>query len=827
MLRKYPLISRLTLFVLLPCLIAAALGYRHLRRSLPPTEAQTVAAPVSREVRVVRDEHGVPSIVAGSDRDAFFAMGYVQAQDRMWQLEVQRRIASGRLSEVLGKDTIDQDIWFRTLGLTRSAQQAWQALSPQARDSLQAYTDGINHWLASRPVLPVEFSILRIEPEPWTVYDSLAWAKVFALNLGGNHRRELERLLVGDALPPAKLQALFPDYGTDANASLASLAPDQRAGYARYLQFQQRIESRLQIGGRYVGSNAWVVSSKLTGDGSALLANDPHLGLQIPSLWYMASIKGDRIDAQGACMVGLPMVIFGRNRNIAWGGTNLMADVQDLYLEQVRADDKSRYAVNGEWRAFYSREELIQVRQKFPQALRNPLKPLRVRVRSSRHGPIVSDVYRVFDQPAALRWAALDPDDTSYDAFLALNYASDWASFQEALRPHVAPAMNLVYADRGGNIGYIAAGRIPVRASGDGSVPVPGWDDSHAWTGTIPFAQWPRNYNPDSGYLVTANNKPVDADYPYLITRDWAPPARAHRIAALLGGGGKLDLDAMRGIQADIRSEPARRLLPRLLRHQPSNDAQRQAYTYLKSWQGDMGRDSQAATIFNAWTRQLKRKLLADELESYWNKRGEGGYLGGVADGIDLDSLGGMLVEGRGSWCDDSVSAQRIETCDEVLNSSLDEALRELRKIDRDPSMKSWAWGELHETHYRHMPFSEVNVLRSLFGRRIGNGGSPDSINVASFGLEKSRGYTQEFGAGFRQLVALSPDRIEHRYMNSTGQSGNVASAHYDDMIEPFRNVEYYPLAAPSTAASATGSPAGAAADHTLVLTPGQPGARR
>lgn len=790
--------SRLIAFVLLPFLVLVGIGAWHLSHSLPLRQGQILVPGISHNVQIERDPQGVPRILAVTDRDAFFAVGFVHAQDRMWQLELQRRIARGRLSEVLGKDTVAQDIWFRTLGLERSARSSWAALSPEARVSLQAYTDGINHWLASGPVLPLEFSMLDVKPEPWTVYDSLAWAKVFALDLGGNYRREIERLLVSQRVDPAKLHVLFPEYPKGASTTVAALSDDQREKFERFARFQGALESKLRIGGKHVGSNAWVVSGKLTGTGATMMANDPHLGLQIPSLWYMASVKGDHVDVQGATLVGLPLVIFGRNQSIAWGGTNLMADAQDIYFEQVKADDSSRYDANGTWVEFDAHEELIQVKQDFPAFLRNPLQPLRVRVRSSRHGPVISDMFQVFDQPAALRWTALDPDDTSYDAFFRLNYARDWVSFQEALRQLVAPALSVVYADRNGNIGYLAAGRIPVRASGEGMIPVPGWNDTHEWTGAVPFEQWPRSYNPDAGFLVTANNKPVGDDYPHLITHDWAPPARADRITALLQraatSGEPLDLAGMRRIQSDNHSEPARRLLARMLQHEPSNEQQRRAYTFLTAWRGDMSSDSVGATIFNAWAQLLKRKLLSDEMAGYWNKSRESGYAMAVAEDIDLDSIHRVITEGTDDWCDVQGTSDYRETCDEILDASLDDALREVLKITGDESMESWAWGDVHETLYRHLPFSGVNVLRSIYERRIENGGSPDSINVANYSLEKSGGYSQTFGAGFRQLVALAPDTTEHLYMNSTGQSGNVMSRNYADMVEPFRDVEYLPL---------------------------------
>ncbi len=792
MFRRYPLTSRLVALVLVPLLTLAGAGVWYVRASLPQHRGTLALRGLEREVQIRRDAHGVPHIVATSDRDAYFAIGFVHAQDRLWQLELQRRIARGRLSEVLGKATIEQDIWFRTLDLERSARDAWNALGAQARASLEAYADGVNAFLATKPVLPPEFALLGVEPEPWSVHDSLAWAKMFALSQGGNYRLEVERLLAGRLLEPARLAQLYPDYPLSAAAPIVAEVRDRAIEQlAELADFQYGLETDWGIGGRHVGSNAWAVSGSAAGDGAALLANDPHLGLQIPSQWYFASLEGDRLDVHGAMLVGLPVVVFGRNASIAWGGTNLMADTQDLFLEQVDPDDRARYRTPDGWRAFETREETIVVQQDFPAQLRNPLQPLRIRVRSSRHGPLISDLFDVFEQPAALRWTALDADDTSYEAIFRLGYATDWATFQEALRLHVAPALGLVYADRAGNVGFLAAGRIPVRASGAGLVPVPGWTDAYEWTGHVPFDAWVRRYNPDEGFVVAANHRIVDADHPYLISHDWAPPARAERIAALLAEGkGTLDVAAMQRIQGDTHSEPARRLLERLRAYVPRTERERRAHALLATWDGNMHAESAAATVFNAWTRTLRHEVVADDLRGWWNERDTNRYVRGIADGLSLDTLQELLDDA--SWCDDLTSDDRVETCDDTLGAALAGAFAELEKLEGD-DVDDWAWGELHETLYRHTPFSDVNVLRTFFERAIGSGGSPDSVNVASYRPEQTR-YVQDFGAALRQVVALGPDTVEHHYMNSTGQSGNVVSAHYDDMVEPFRDVEYFRL---------------------------------
>jgi penicillin G amidase len=792
MLKRFPLLFRFMLFLFLPILVITIFGVIHLGNGLPQESGVLAAKGLTAEVEIRRDEAGIPTIVAKNDHDAFFAMGYAHAQDRMWQLELQRRIAYGRLSEAFGKDSIDQDIWFRTLGLGESAKSAWKALDPEAKASLQAYADGINAWLATRPILPVEFTVAGIKPEPWSVYDSLAWVKVFALNLGGNYRQEIERMLARQMLAPDHYASIYPNVpGSEKLQANATATRVSNEALQRLASFQDTLEQRLAIGGRYVGSNAWVVSGAHTADRKPILANDPHLGLQMPSLWYMAALKGDRLDVRGATLVGLPTVIFGRNQRIAWGGTNFMADAQDLYFEQTDPDDLTRYRVGNDWAKFDTNEEVIVVRQDPPAFLSTPLRPLRIKIRKSRHGPIISDLFKVFDQPVALRWTALAEDDTSYQTFLRLNYAHDWSEFRMALSYQVAPALNLLYADVDGNIGHMTAGRVPLRRSGRGDVPAPGWDDSHAWAGYIPADEMPSRFNPPDGILVSANERFFDDRYPHHVSDDWAPPDRARRIESLLTKSmarkTPMTVATMGRIQLDTVSEPARRLLVRMLRHTPNNDQQRRALGLLRAWNGDMGRSSQAATIFNVWVRNLRRELMSDEIRGEWNRDAQSRYLRGIAESADLDKLSSLLTDGPESWCQDR-DTPGVETCDDILDASLNDSLWDILKMTGDESMDEWEWGDLHYTVYRHTPFSQSNLLRSVFERDIGSGGSPDTVNVATYRYDRAGRFTQDFGAGFRQIIGLGDQPGAHLYMNSTGQSGNVISRHYDDMIEPFRN---------------------------------------
>ena len=790
---SFPILKRFALFVFLPVVVLLGWFYVHGRAGLPPP-TQTVQVPGGGAVRIVRDEHGVPHLSADSDEDIYFAMGYVQAQDRLWQMELQRRLAAGRLSELFGKDLLLQDSWMRTLGLRQSAQSAYGALSEPARRSLVAYAKGVNAWLGEKHPLPMEFSLFHLQPEPWTEIDSLSWSKVFALSLASNLDQEIGKALAARYLHPQQLHFFFPgkvdpEGDSDPHGALTSLGT-----------LSQSLHTTWQIGGHEVGSNAWVVAGRYTADGGGLLANDPHLGLQMPSIWYPVVQQGKQLHAQGMSLVGLPPVIFGQNGRIAWGGTSMMADVQDLAVERFNPKDPNRYLADGNWQPVQRRIEEIKVAAAFPEFLHEPLKPVQIEVRGTRDGPIISDLRaKAIGQPMALRWTALQEGDRSYEGMYAASYAQDWNSFKASFQHYVAPALNMLYADRDGNIGYLGIGAIPIRHQGDGSLPVPGWDSAFAWQGQIPFEEMPTRYNPPEGYIVSANDRPVDDSYLYFISNNWASPARATRIRELLqqaiGSGHRVTLADMQAIQTDDRSLPARHLVPTLTALVPANDDERKALELLKGWSGDMTASSSQAALFNVWMQHLSAQLFGGALGDDWVRQEQLDYVRGVLSMATVDQIDHALADPQALWCDRQAADTSDRSCTKVLRTSLDQALAELhRRIGSNDA--SWHWGDIHHVLYAHQPFSDTRGLSGLFERRVDSGGGPDSINVSGFSVDGTNGYIGRFGSSSRQLIALGPHGTQHEYMNSTGQSGNWMSAHYADMVQPFTRGEYYSLTA-------------------------------
>ncbi len=585
--KPWKILTIVVVAVLALGLLVPLAAWLYLRRSLPQLDGTLKLAGIQGPVEIIRDSHGIPYIYAASDHDAFFGLGYAHAQDRLWQMEMQRRIGAGRLSEIFGEKTLETDEFLRTAGFYRAAEAAWPALSPETQDALQAYTDGVNAYLASGRQLPPEFTILGVRPEPWRPTDSLVWAKMMAWNLGESYGDDLLHAELLAALGPERSAQLA--YAYPANAPVI-LPPGSMTGL---LEAERALREQTGLGGKQVGSNNWVVSGARTASGKPLLANDPHLAAQIPSIWYLASIQGDRIHVVGATLPGTPLIATGHNQDIAWGVTNLGPDVQDLFIERINPTNPNQYEVDGRWVDMQIIPEEIVVK--------GAKEPVKWAARATRHGPLISDVTSQRGHAMALRWPSLDPGDTTIQAFLGINYARNWDEFTGAMEFYVGPSQNFVYADREGNIGYFGPGKIPIRAGGDGSVPVPGWNDDYAWTGWIPFAQLPHAYNPAAGYVVTANNRVTPDDYPYFITNAWAAPYRAQRIVELLTAKQGLTPDDYARIQGDQRSAQARELLPLLLAVEPQTPEQAAALDLLRNWDGNISPDAAAPAIYEAW----------------------------------------------------------------------------------------------------------------------------------------------------------------------------------------------------------------------------------
>ncbi|QUI62047.1 hypothetical protein GSF04_05715 [Pseudoalteromonas sp. A22] len=777
MLTRFPIVSRFGLFIITPLFAVFLTGYNMLCESVSDAEQPVLLNGINDEVVIVRDEAGIPAITGKSDNDVFFAMGFIQAQDRLWQMEHNRRLAQGRLSEIFGIDQLDTDKWMRTLGLYRASERAQQRLGAGAKQALESYSQGVNAWINQAEQLPAEFELFDYLPEPWSPADSIAMGKLFALTLGGNAFLESQRQISQKMLSEQHYASLFPDVVTSnnnyafASASIADIAVN--------------VSQQHLLGGKNVGSNAWVISGKLTANGSPILANDPHLALQIPSVWYAAKLKGDNITASGMTLVGMPIIVFGTNEHISWGGTSLPADVQDLVSLRMNPDQGSFYQARGKWLKFEERQEVIHIAPGFPEILKKKIKPVKMRVLSSVYGPVVSDFIGASGQTLSLQWSALEAGDTTFEALYKLNYAQDWQQFRQALSLHVAPSLNILYADKNNNIGISAAGKIPVRNSSSFGM-LPTSSDHFSWNGYLDWADMPYEYNPARGFIVNANNKSVSDDYLHFISNDWADPARAERIADLINEKvakhEKIDVAYVAKMQNDLFDLSAESLLRTLASIIREQDTQDELLISLYRWNRDFSEKSNAAAIYMSFLRHLKLRLFKDEFTQYYGSSGLMALTEQIIKGLEIDIVNRALTVDA-FWCDNVATAQE-ETCKDIISLALKDVRDELTKLGGS-NIDDWRWQQFSRRTYKHQPFSQFKHLDHVFEREAASNGSANTINVASYAFDESEGYIQSLGATFRQVIEMSYD-TNHLMTNSTGQSGNVFSQFYDDMLSSF-----------------------------------------
>ncbi|MFE5187575.1 penicillin acylase family protein [Streptomyces sp. NPDC056628] len=667
--------ARLLVLVLVLAVIAGVTGGAYwsistVRASFPQTKGSITLDGLSGPVDVKRDGYGVPQIYASSDADLFMAQGFVQAQDRFWEMDVRRHMTSGRLSEMFGKGQVDNDEFLRTLGWNRIAKQEYDTkLSAATKKYLQAYAKGVNAYLAGKDgaEISLEYAALGFtndyKPEQWTPVDSIAWLKAMAWDLRGNMQDEIDRALMTSRLGPKQIAELYPQYPYSRNKAIVrtgrydevtkTYGPEDATGgtgtvggtggtpsssgasgssgttglqsqLAGLQNVLDGLPTAVGVNGNGIGSNSWVVGGKHTITGKPLLANDPHLSASLPSVWYQMGLHCRAVsascqyDVAGYTFAGMPGVVIGHNQDIAWGMTNSGVDVTDLYLEKLSGDG---YLYGGKTVPFTTRQETIEVAGGEPK---------KIVVRATKSGPLLSDrsseLVKVgkkatVDTAApdrgdgygiSLRWTALDPG-TTMDAVFAMDRAKNWKDFRSAAALFDVPSQNLIYADREDNIGYTLPGKIPTRAQGyDGSVPAPGWDPASRWTGYLDEDELPYEYNPRRGYIVTANQAVVDKDtYPYTLTTDWGYGARSQRINDLIqskiDGGGKISTDDMRQMQLDNSSEMAKLLVPQLLKIDIADPDVREAQELLEGWDYTQDADSAAAAYFNSvWRNTLK-----------------------------------------------------------------------------------------------------------------------------------------------------------------------------------------------------------------------------
>ncbi|MEU6984702.1 penicillin acylase family protein [Streptomyces sp. NPDC046324] len=862
--------ARLIVLVLVLALVAGVgfggyWGVSTVRASFPQTTGELRLDGLSGEVEVKRDAYGVPQIYADTEADLFRAQGYVQAQDRFYEMDVRRHMTAGRLSEMFGKSQVDTDAFLRTLGWREVAQDEYdKVLSAETKKNLQAYAEGVNAYLKGKDSadISVEYAALAFSNdyaiEPWTPVDSVAWLKAMAWDLRGNMQDEIDRSLMTSRLSEQQIKDLYPGYPYELHQPIvqngavdkATDAFDPKAkakknddgsgttpgGALEGMQSQlgalsdslDDIPALLGPNGNGIGSNSWVVSGKYTTSGKPLLANDPHLAPMLPSLWYQMGLHCRsvsatcRYDVAGYTFSGMPGVIIGHNDTIAWGFTNLGADVTDLYLEKVGDDG---YVVDGRTKPFTTREETIKIAGGGSR---------KITVRSTEHGPLVSDRSSELEKVGqkapvgnvapdrgtgygvSLQWTALQPGK-SMDAVFRLNRAKNFKEFRAAAEDFTVPSQNLIYADAE-NIGYQAPGKIPRRAKGDGTVPAPGWDSSYRWKGYVPYDELPYEQNPDRGYIVTANQAVVDADkYPHLLTEDWGYGSRSQRINDLIESkikdGGKISPDDMRTMQMDNRSEIATLLNPLLLKIDISDPYVREAQKLLEGWDYTQEPDSAAAAYFNAVWRNVLKLAFGDKLPK--ELRAEGDCISvrpadstglpvdeqnkrvrecGERDGDTAQPDGGdrwyevvrpLLKQENSAWWKTEANRtdQATENRDQLLARAMEDARWELTaKLGKDVS--TWSWGRLHQLTLQNQTLGTAGpgFVQSMLNRGPWNlGGGEAAVNAT--GWNAAGGYEVVWVPSMRMVVNVG-DWDRSRWINLSGASGHAYHDHYTDQTD-------------------------------------------
>ncbi len=769
-------------------LIVVALALWRLQAPLPDTAGTIRISGAQGRIEILRDVDAIPHIRAASEADALFGLGYVHAQERLWQMEFQRRIAQGRLSEILGQATVDTDRLLRTIGLARAAHEAWTRLDAPTRALVEAYVAGVNQFLATHSGggLPIEFAILRCAPDPWRGEDVIAWQKVMAWSLSMNWREELLRARLTARVGLEAAGHLVPAYTVNGPIILPAEPPAPVPGAARRELIQPPLP-RPGIGTELArdltalgdalralpympvpggGSNNWVVAGTRAVTGKPLLANDPHLGGQTPAVWFLAHVTGGRLDVIGATLPGVPGVVIGHNRRIAWGVTNFMTDVQDLYIEHVNMRDQAEY--NAAWEPMTVVRDVIKVRGERDV-------PLRIRI--TRHGPLVSDVLDDAQEALALRWTGLDPDDATAEGFVQINLATTWDEFTGALSHMHVPMQNFVYADVDGNIGYYGPGAIPVRGGSDGTIPVPGWTDAYDWRGYVHESEWPKALNPARGYLASANNQVAPDTYPFLLSTSWDAPYRVARIVELIERTGRMSGDDFARMQRDVQSAQVKVVLPFLLRARPLDTAAREAMDRLRAWDGTLAAESPDAALYEAWYQASVQRLFADELgDDLWADYAR--HRSVVAKAVDR-----LIQSEDAAWCDDVRTAEP-ETCETILGQSLAAALEAESARQGSSDVARWRWDRVNAATFPHLPFDKIRVLRPFFSRTLPRGGD-------AFTITPTMPIRDEiFVSSYRQIIDLS-SLDASRFMIPMGQSGHVWSPHYADLLDRWAKGEY------------------------------------
>jgi len=780
-----------TVLVVIIILLLAALAWLkffYLKGPLAVEEGQLNLPQLSAPVNVFTDEYGVPHVYAENEADLFFAAGYIQASERLYKMDIIARAVEGRLAEAFGPDLIPDDEYLRVWGFYRIAKNIVKTMSPESRQLLNSSLAGINAYIDEhQDDLPVEFKIAGHKPLHWTLEHIVGYARLMGHDLCLAWMPEVIFGGVLDKLGEAKARELYPVY-PDTKPYIVPRKPTNFSAVAEdILNSEQRIRQITGAIGSHIGSNSWVVGGGRTKSGKSILCNDPHLGYSQPPVWFEMHLVGGRFNVAGVTFAGIPLVVLGQNQYYAWGFTNVMVDDTDFYEEVTDQEHPDQYYYDGQWLDMIIHDELIQVKG---------ADPIHFKVRETRHGPIINDVHTILKQndspPIAMSWVG-NYMTNEIDAFIGLNLAQNWDDFSAAAEKFMIPGQNMIYADVEGNIGWRPAVALPLRAPGTGLVPLPGDDSQWDWQGFVPFDEMPYLYNPDQGYIATANNKTIGDEFPYYISAYWEPPARAERINEMLQvPGKKYTVADMQAIQNDVLSAHARDLTPDLLQLiDPAalkTPALQGAYDALKDWDYVMGKHAPAAAIFNTLWVKFAYNLYGDEMDQIGPAFKEGFF---KLANISIRNSIYLLEQLPGSsWFDDVSTPDIVETPAMIVQRSLEQAVADLvDRFGKDPA--NWDWGVMHTLTHEH-PMAKIKALDWLLDLNVGPfpaGGNGTTVNNMQYRMNDP--YDVVLGPSVRHIYDFADFEKGSLSVLPTGQSGNPASPHYRDQAELFNTGQY------------------------------------
>lgn len=747
--------------------------------TLPQYDGEKFLKGLKKDVDVYTDNYGVPHVFAQNELDLFYSSGYLMARERLFQLSLSAATGRGELSVFLGDDFLSSDIYLRTFGIPHIAKKITKKLDFEYRQNLQTYCDGINDWIdESKGNWPVEFKIIGSNPIKWTPQDVVALSRLMAYDLQQSWRVEIVMGAIVEKFGKEKAKSLFPNNPDD----ITIMTNYDKIGsvFDSISKEEKKLRILRNMDGSVMGSNSWVIGGDRTKSGKPILANDPHLGTKQPSWWYEIHLKGGNLNISGVCLPGMPLPIIGQNEHVAWGFTNVMIDDMDFFVETLNPENLKKYRHGDRWRNMAYRSETI------------PLKSgndTTIVVRSTHHGPVISDIHGMLkdsDKVVSLAWVGHQQTE-ELPTLLKMARIRDWDDFSLAVKTFSVPGQNIVYADKLGNIGWRPAVRVPIRKNGQSLLPRPGHDPEYDWKGFVPFDEMPYLFNPKKGYIGTANNKTIDDSFPYYISNQWASPSRIKRIEELLKSSTSIDVDFVKKMHTDEKSQMAQEVTEYFLNVRTRKETGNLDYAFelLSSWDFIESESSAAALVYNFGFNSLLKNTYGDEM----NQLGED-YLENFVNQpmVPVRSLMALLRNGESEWFDD-INTDRKENMVDILKKSISDAVKEIEKAIGH-NTEEWKWSAVHTLTYNHT-LGSVSILDKIFNFNVGpfpSGGSAGTINKGEYVLLSN--FDKIIGPSMRRIVDFD-DLNKTQSILPTGQSGIPTSVHYKDQTPMYNKGEY------------------------------------